>query len=716
MTLFKCCCGQQEREVTREPPQIIIESDQPDETTASAEGHSTEVDLAASSTTNYIKSAIKSNGTVTSTTVAHDAAVDNNTATTTTSNRKKTDKKVSLSAANLYEAKPSNTIPANDIETRNDLNSIARRREQISNSKSAFTDDDYDSLGSASDLDVSEGGETEWVDISKFGSIFSHKGASLYLRLGALIFGLGNVVYCALEILGTMTYSAGCPLQATYGWTYIPRLVFVVVQTFFLFKGSQIRAFRCEPLAWVALMHLMATNVCVWLRTLVNEIMYEFLHYVTTANNEHITTHFSHNLSLTTNQMHGGDGKRVQSQGTDYLTSMTVPSINTLHGARDKMYEDSTISLNGEHSSDCWVLLEFVSHYIFPFVLEYSLIAIGTFVCIVHTGFGRVKSKSDMARGFENLMKVFSLQLPEQKADSKFPKYDHSEDRSLAKSHVGVFLGIILLSLCIITIVFFYIYSSPTTAKTFFLAADIILESSLLNACVLAFWLMQDLAYVNKPITTDDILLLLAMVGSVFYEISVVIPSLDIIATKSYPLYEPLRLASAVLAAIESLVQSMFILSALRRYPSKLSHLTDMPGRGTLAFIVIANISIWILRTIIPKSIEMDTPTNYYGSVAWLLIMNINYPLLLFFRFHSSVCCADAWHVAYKPLHTNVLTSSSHAERCDVADDVISVAISRCDDDVSQQAASRDGSLSGSVRELPFTELSTETSRRSSMY
>ena len=41
-----------------------------------------------------------------------------------------------------------------------------------------------ETLGSAEDLMADD--SPEWVDLNKFGSIFTHHGSSLYLRLGAL--------------------------------------------------------------------------------------------------------------------------------------------------------------------------------------------------------------------------------------------------------------------------------------------------------------------------------------------------------------------------------------------------------------------------------------------------------------------------------------------------------------------------------------------------
>lgn len=97
---------------------------------------------------------------------------------------------------------------------------------------------------------------------------------------------------------------------------------------------------------------------------------------------------------------------------------------------------------------------------------------------------------------------------------------------------------------------------------------------------------------------------------------------------------------------------------AMRRYPSTVNDVINMPGRGTFTFLVIGNLAAWVQRTMEVKQVGQGGSE----SVAWLLLTNISLPLLLFYRFHSSVCFADVWHVAYKPLcHdvTNIATPSS---------------------------------------------------------
>lgn len=72
-----------------------------------------------------------------------------------------------------------------------------------------------------------------------------------------------------------------------------------------------------------------------------------------------------------------------------------------------------------------------------------------------------------------------------------------------------------------------------------------------------------------------------------------------------------------------------------------------MPGRGVITFLIVANVTVWICRTALVKALSAETMIKYYTTLPWLLLANINLPLLLFYRFHSSFCLADIWHSAY---------------------------------------------------------------------
>jgi len=100
----------------------------------------------------------------------------------------------------------------------------------------------------------------------------------------------------------------------------------------------------------------------------------------------------------------------------------------------------------------------------------------------------------------------------------------------------------------------------------------------------------------------------------------------------------------------------LLTVSGLRRYPLSQLHLSAMPGRGLITFLIVANVTVWICRTALVKAISLQTMIDYYTTLPWLLVANINLPLLLFYRFHSSFCLADIWHSAY----TYPASSSDH--------------------------------------------------------
>lgn len=53
------------------------------------------------------------------------------------------------------------------------------------------------------------------------------------------VFGIANLTYISLEI-DVLFSSEECGDPATYGWTFILHLIFVIMQTFFLFKVSEV--------------------------------------------------------------------------------------------------------------------------------------------------------------------------------------------------------------------------------------------------------------------------------------------------------------------------------------------------------------------------------------------------------------------------------------------------------------------------------------------
>ena len=222
-------------------------------------------------------------------------------------------------------------------------------------------------------------------------------------------------------------------------------------------------------------------------------------------------------------------------------------------------------------------------------------------------------------------------------------------------SNKGLLLGACVLCITIVSVIIFFFDltgENLAAAQKNFLITDITLHGLMLLACMGSLWSLSSLPIKEIEFTqVDDVLLFVAMSGSILFEISIVI-SCSVYLNENYSSNEEymlnsLALASAIVSCVQTLLQTLLIELGLRRYSSSSKQQEDMKGREAVTFLIVCNVTVWILRTMQVKEIEMGIQEDFYGVLAWLLIMNISLPFLLFFYFHSSICLADIWIEAY---------------------------------------------------------------------
>ena len=96
------------------------------------------------------------------------------------------------------------------------------------------------------------------------------------MRLGAIAFGLGTLIYSGLEFVHFFETSYDCS-----SWTAVTavnpilQMIFTFMQMYYLFTHSKLNINKNKIIAKFGLMHLVATNCCIWIRTLVKESMKE---------------------------------------------------------------------------------------------------------------------------------------------------------------------------------------------------------------------------------------------------------------------------------------------------------------------------------------------------------------------------------------------------------------------------------------------------------
>ncbi|XP_046741877.1 proton channel OtopLc isoform X3 [Diprion similis] len=107
-----------------------------------------------------------------------------------------------------------------------------------------------------------------------------HSHGSFFLRIGAIAFGLGTMVYNGLEFGAFFEVPPTSPCyQILRGVNPVLQMIFTFMQMYFIFMNSRLNIHRFKVVARFGLMHVVATNLCVWIRTLVLESLKEITQY-----------------------------------------------------------------------------------------------------------------------------------------------------------------------------------------------------------------------------------------------------------------------------------------------------------------------------------------------------------------------------------------------------------------------------------------------------
>ncbi|KAJ8919487.1 hypothetical protein NQ315_002108 [Exocentrus adspersus] len=103
---------------------------------------------------------------------------------------------------------------------------------------------------------------------------------SFFLRIGAIAFGLGTMIYNGLEfgVFFEVPFTSPC-YMILRGVNPVLQMIFTFMQMYFIFMNSRLNIHRFKVVARFGLMHVVATNICVWIRTLVIEYLKEINSY-----------------------------------------------------------------------------------------------------------------------------------------------------------------------------------------------------------------------------------------------------------------------------------------------------------------------------------------------------------------------------------------------------------------------------------------------------
>ncbi|CAH1957223.1 unnamed protein product [Acanthoscelides obtectus] len=450
----------------------------------------------------------------------------------------------------------------------------------------------------------------------------NHYG-SFYLRMGAVAFGIGSMIYSGLEFgqyfeleLNTKCHNVLLAL------TPATRMAFIFIQMYFIFlNNEQMRVYKHKVAARFGLMHMIGTNLSVWLNVLVQETKHEILTFYNPENN---SLRIAHRIPFKA---------RV----------LGLPEVTADHPAEAHGPHHHHIVARGlkgpHHLYECrrtniiGSLVQDASPFLFPCTIEYSLIC----AAILYVMW---KSISKLPVGGQGKPRTELNQ---------YKRSPHHYSVDCARAHKGLFVGILFLVLTIISLILFFVLISRVEFVGLAVIEVNICELGLYGLTTLAsligMWQVRQLKYDGgKNLELDNILLVGAQTGMFIYSTFTIIGSQFTIQKSTV-----LVLVTALSSLLQTTCQTIFILDASRRSCVTPEQMRKKPGRQIVTFLLVTNLAMWAINTL-EKSRAESHPIqlHFYGLWAWTIITHVSMPLAIFYRFHSTVCLCEIWKRAYK--------------------------------------------------------------------
>ncbi|XP_023218358.1 otopetrin-2-like isoform X2 [Centruroides sculpturatus] len=451
---------------------------------------------------------------------------------------------------------------------------------------------------------------------------------SFYLRLGAVAFGIGSMIYSGLEFgqFFEIQQDTAC-YNVLFALTPSSRMAFTFIQLYFIFLNSRMAINKYKTVARFGLMHMIATNLCVWLHVLVQETK----HQIVSLNNPNETNNLIMNyVQMRMNPESVVDtevGVHLRPEGSvdHHRTERSVDS----HGVY-KSHNCRRLNIMGE-------LVQDASPFLFPCTIEYSLICAAIlYVMWKNTGKSRVDSLTADNGSVHH--------------SSMSSRHRHYYQVDCAKANKGLFTGILVLVISIISLIIFFVLINKPNYKHLAVleahVAELVLYVLTTLAVIIALYQVHEMKY-NPHRTVDEldnILLIVAQTGLYLFTMFSIIGGHFTMDQNTV-----LVLLTALACLIQGTLQTIFILDASRRYARSSDQAHRKPGREMVTFLLVCNFAMWAINTLETRRADSNpVQMNFYGFWAWTIITHVTTPLTIFFRFHSTVCLCDIWKRTYK--------------------------------------------------------------------
>lgn len=184
-----------------------------------------------------------------------------------------------------------------------------------------------------------------------------------------------------------------------------------------------------------------------------------------------------------------------------------------------------------------------------------------------------------------------------------------------AKAHKGLFTGIFLMVMCIISLILFFVFIKKQQYRNLAVLQAHIVELFIycINAiaCLVALFQVRELNYNrNRGVELDNILLIIAQSGLSIFTLFSIIGAQFISQQQNTRLV----LINALACLIQATLQSVFILDASKRKASTGDQVRRKPGREMVTFLLVCNFSMWAINTLETRRADSNpVQMSFYG-------------------------------------------------------------------------------------------------------
>ncbi len=435
------------------------------------------------------------------------------------------------------------------------------------------------------------------------------------LMAGAYVFGAGS---CVMDILH-VGYYIHCSTNASSMAFSVFKAVFIVSQILFLRKFANATLHKSQNIRLV-LFHILGTNVCIWFRAL-----------------------FSHAQLISKGRLDNFNGLN----STEFCTDKSTPMMKI------------------------WSISE---PYLYPFTMEYSLIAGGILYMMwsgmrdlnpdpqdiyIYDELAEFSSDGndfkDDSSGYDGSMTPISAwsrshshaSLPCTVSSSSVCKscketHESIRDSYTPSSDPGFLLGLLLSAFLLLAIALLMLDKGSEHALQFYYIYQIMLHSVMCIALWVFLKALQTQSSSWYTYDSDDTLLIVSFTGVFLYTGLGLTSSIS--EMKSFKTLSTYLAAKSVLVLFESMLQVTAVIKAMRFRPDHAGLYADFVRQGAL-FLLTTNIALWTQDSFYELRNSATTPVQkkLFGEVTWQAITIFAYPLCIFFRFHSAACLFEVW-------------------------------------------------------------------------